>query len=540
MLRRIAFFTFAVLFSCASAAFLQHPLHAEEALVPRVEGGSLDDARASLQRLGYGVRVIEVAGGDEGVIANQEPRPGSALSRGSTVTLRVGVAARVKTTMPNVVGLELEDALAALGRAYDVRVAQIDVAAERSGKVMATRPGAGEETWFRAPVVVVVGTGPLGRLPGDSGTPEAAMEPAPSIVAPVPPTPPAPAPTAPAYVPPPPAHLPPPTVFPSPSAAPPGGAPANQGTPHGSSPAVAPTLADIPVGTPVRMPNVLGKSELEAMRLLAAVGIRPEVVRVDDASAAPGSVLMQLPTVSAETTAGAVSWLTISKGGAVVVQPTIAQPDLAPNGFPPPSSFPPPVEPAPPGSPIVPNLIGLDATQAADAVAAAGFVPHPWFISRSGTRDWEVVMQKDPSGTALAAGSVIHFRVALPTSRTGEFPVPRLFGLTKEQAMQVARGLGAPLTARLIDPEGTVQIQRPLVGTSVPWGSTLGIVVGSSVDPAAVAALPEVVLVSPEEAASTLAPPPTAPAPAKRKKDIFDRVGDFIDDRADDVRGLLD
>lgn len=537
----------------AAAVTTARAAHAgEDRTVPAVVGQPLATASDAVRRAGFGVRVIEVAGPDAGTIAEQDPAPNTRLSAGATVTLRVGVAARVKTTMPNVVGLAPEDALAALGRAYDVRISRLDVPVGRAGKVLATRPTAGEETLFRAPVIVVIGVArPQGPLPGDPGTLEAdqnLLRPA----VPVPPAVPAPPTSAPGAGTPP-AHLPPPAVTSGPGPAPAGPATGPlPGSPAvAAPPAVQPLPAsNVPAGAKVRMPDVLGSPEAEALRALALVGLRAELLRVDDPGEVAGTVLMQVPSAGSETTSGGTAWLKIAGGSVTHVPPTRPETLPTPEDMPPTTDgdFADPTGPSPPGlgptpPPVVPpgmfptpDLIGMTSVQAAEAIVATQLVPHPWYVLREGLPDWQVIAQKDAAGTPLPAGGVVHFRVVLPANRDGSVPMPSLFGLTKEQATNVLRGLGMPLRARLVDPDGKVTLQRPLAGSQIPWGSPIGIVVGPIDDPRALQSTPEVELISEEAAALPPAAPPAAAPPKKKKKNIFDRIGDFIDDTADDVR----
>ncbi|MGE0193538.1 MAG: PASTA domain-containing protein [Planctomycetota bacterium] len=539
---------------------------AEERSVPDVTGKPVEDAAEALRRAGFGMRVIEVAGPDAGRIAEQDPLAGQVLGAGATVTVRVGVTARVKTTMPNVVGLPPEDALAALGRAYDVRVTRVEVPAARAGRVLATRPSAGEETLFRAPVYVVVGVlGGERTLPGDPGTPEAAenLVSAPSgssgpSLGPVVPVEPAPIPAQPPVrgdLPP--THLPPPAVAPgsnAPPALPPADAPPVAVRPDMQLPA-----SDMPIGSRVRIPDVMGKPEGEAMRTLARIGLRPEVLRVADASVPQGVVLLQMPVAGSEATAGDDAYLKVAGGTARPAVPEVLPeaelPPVGDGGFadaPSPYGTLPPTAPGadaptPPTVPDVvpagmsptPDLIGMDVTQATAEIIKGNLVPHPWYVARDGLVAWTVIAQKDAAGTPIAQGDAVHFRVVLPLDREGAVPMPSLFGLNKEQATNVLRGLGMPLRARLIDPAGKVTLQRPLAGSRVPWGSPVGIVVGPIDDPQRIQATPEIELIS-EDAA--VIPPAVATESApkkKKKKNIFDRIGDFIDDAADDVRDAV-
>ncbi len=531
----------------------QEAVGAEDRAVPAVTGKPVEEAADVLRRGGFGVRVIEVAGPAAGQVAEQDPPAGQRLVAGATVTVRVGVQTRVSTTMPNVVGLAPEDALAALGQAYDVRVTSVEVPAARAGRVLATRPNAGEQTPFRSSVYVVVGVPPGPRvLPGDPGTPEATTAPVEGPPNPRPGPNPAPVPA------PLPSPGPAPTSAPASSPPPPVVAPRT--TPPTSAPTPEPLPAsEVPLGMRIRVPDVMGKNEHEALRALARVGLRVEVLRIDDPAAPQGVVLLQMPVAGEESTSGADVYLKIAGGTARPTAAPASEPPSAPaandggfaDGAPPaygtlnPSTAGTAPVPVPEGMSATPNLIGLDVSAASAAITSAQLVPHPWYVEREGLPAWQVIAQKDAAGTPLAHGDAVHFRVVRAPAGEGTIPMPSLFGLNKEQATNVIRGLGLPLSARLVDPGAKVTLQRPLAGSQVPWGTPIGIVVGPIDDVQRLQATPEEELISEAAAAALLQPqsPPSAPStptpPRRRSRTVFDRIGDFIDDAADEVRDKL-
>ena len=493
--------------------------------VPDVVGFTPRNARDALRGAGFGVRVIEVAGPTVGEVAAQDPAAGKRLSAGATVTLRVGVPARTKTRMPNVVGLPVEDALTSLARSYDVHVRRKGVADRRqAGQVLSSTPAANAELPFRGSVTLVIGqAAPVAAPPAEVAQPAASsatgIGPAPQV----------------------------------------GQAPPVEAGPATDDAGLPPLR--LGPGTSVSMPDVEGKSERQALVALAQVGIRPEIIRADDPSAPAGTVLQQTPPPGTAVKSGGDAWLMVTGGGIRVdaplpeQTPPPANPMPAPttSGFPPADTTPTARQPgatpqpgtappaataqAPSGTQVVPQLVGQTYSTATRASVAAGLAPHPWFVQREGVPAWQVIAQKDAVGARLNKGDVLHFRVALPAQRTGTVAMPYLYGLTKEQATNVMRGLGLGLTARLIEAHGLITLQKPVAGSPLPWGATVSVVVGKAHSSAQVTRTAEIPLLAPAAPAAPTTPP--AASSPRRKKNVGDRVKDFFDDRADDIRDIF-
>jgi beta-lactam-binding protein with PASTA domain len=129
-------------------------------VVPALVGHEEAAARRLTRSAGFAVRVVEVAGPDVGRVASQDPASGTRMARGATVTLRVGIATRVRTTLPDVRGRRAEDALADLAPAYDVHLVRVPSEADPAGRVLRTDPAPGASLWFRGPVTLYVGERP--------------------------------------------------------------------------------------------------------------------------------------------------------------------------------------------------------------------------------------------------------------------------------------------------------------------------------------------------------------------------------------------
>jgi len=148
-----------------------------------------------------------------------------------------------------------------------------------------------------------------------------------------------------------------------------------------------------------------------------------------------------------------------------------------------PPAFPPATPGSEAGSPppaaadvATPRLIGLEMGAAQQEIARLGLTARPWFVDAPSARAWTVVNQKIAEGTAVAAGSIVDFRVAKPRVRTGQVPVPSLLGLGREDALTVLRGIGLEgvmLSRRQGDFRGTVVRQDPEPIGSMPWDQYL-------------------------------------------------------------------
>jgi penicillin-binding protein 1A len=111
--------------------------------VPNVGGETIERARAILESYGYVVRerVVDAVSVAPGVVVGQSPAGASRLQLGDTVVLNVA-AGGVVTTVPNVLGLPIEEARAALGNAgFGAEVLEQEGGAP--GIIWAQTPGAG-------------------------------------------------------------------------------------------------------------------------------------------------------------------------------------------------------------------------------------------------------------------------------------------------------------------------------------------------------------------------------------------------------------
>ncbi|SHG60349.1 serine/threonine protein kinase [Jatrophihabitans endophyticus] len=135
--------------------------------VPDVAGGSLTDARHTLEHAGYDVRVNEGKEPSETVPANHvlstDPQIGSRLPTGKTVTLTLS-AGKQTWVIPQTKGRSVQEALVALSATGDLTVKQpprlrFDDRITK-GDVIGTDPAAGNRVNRDQPVTIIVSNGP--------------------------------------------------------------------------------------------------------------------------------------------------------------------------------------------------------------------------------------------------------------------------------------------------------------------------------------------------------------------------------------------
>ena len=130
--------------------------------VPSLVGQDVDDARATLERLGLEAQVSTQPDDNqrEGRVLDQDPNAGAEVAKGSVVRLTVS-GGKSKVTVPSVVGQDSASAAAELGRAgFRVRTVREPSATVARDRVIRTDPGAGTQLDKGSTVTLVVSSGP--------------------------------------------------------------------------------------------------------------------------------------------------------------------------------------------------------------------------------------------------------------------------------------------------------------------------------------------------------------------------------------------
>lgn len=128
-------------------------------VVPNLENMTLNDAKKALHDLG-----LQVAVGDsvfnetipKGKVADQDPKAGSPVEKGATVTLMPSAGIK-RSSVPNVVGMTEAEARVTLENAgFSVEVEKINSSKGKLGSVVKQTPAAGAQAREQASVLVTV------------------------------------------------------------------------------------------------------------------------------------------------------------------------------------------------------------------------------------------------------------------------------------------------------------------------------------------------------------------------------------------------
>jgi predicted flap endonuclease-1-like 5' DNA nuclease len=140
--------------------------------VPDVRDRAVDEARAAIRRAGFAVGDVTTEPGDEDdVVLDQFPSPRSVAEPGAPVDLTV--SEHRESDVPSVVGLDLDDAAAALSDA-GLAVGEVDVETRSApaDAVVGQSPPAGERVPAGTAVNLTVSAGPAGAASDVPAPPE--------------------------------------------------------------------------------------------------------------------------------------------------------------------------------------------------------------------------------------------------------------------------------------------------------------------------------------------------------------------------------
>jgi len=145
--------------------------------IPDVRDRSLAEARAAVQRAGFTVGEVTTEPGDaDDVVLDQFPSPRSVAEPGTPIDLTV--SERRELDVPSVIGLDLDDAAAALDDA-GLTVGAVDAEArdESADAVVGQSPPAGESVPVGTAVDLTVSAGPATADEADADAADATSEP---------------------------------------------------------------------------------------------------------------------------------------------------------------------------------------------------------------------------------------------------------------------------------------------------------------------------------------------------------------------------
>jgi serine/threonine-protein kinase len=233
-------------------------------------------------------------------------------------------------------------------------------------------------------------------------------------------------------------------------------------------------------GRQVKVPNVVGQTEAVALAKLRGAGLTPVATTASSATVASGLVVGETPPSGSKVGKGTRVSILISSG---------------------------------PGSAALPSLEGLNASQAARRLRAAGFKPTTQTQPSTKIAPGRVIATNPPAGTELQVGSPV---TVLVSSGPAQVRVPDVLG--QSQAAAEAALSTAGLTVGAITPQvsasrspETVLSQSPAAATSLPAGGQVNLTVAQAPKETAV---PNVVGQSEAQAAAALGSAGFAPKTA--------------------------
>lgn len=203
----------------------------------------------------------------------------------------------------------------------------------------------------------------------------------------------------------------------------------------------------------VAVPDVAGLTQAEAVATVTGAGLKPHVTtsRPATASEAAGTVSSQDPPPGSRVTRGAIVELKV-----VGVAESAA----------------------------VPDVVGLKSEVARERLRSAGFGVRLTQRKSAVGRPGSVIQQDPVAGALVVPGSAVSLVVAAGGA-AGTVPVPRLSGLTREEAE--SQLLAADLAVEIAEnpnsdaAQGIVMMQYPSEGTEVEPGAVVGIIVSAGV-----------------------------------------------------------
>jgi serine/threonine-protein kinase len=193
------------------------------------------------------------------------------------------------------------------------------------------------------------------------------------------------------------------------------------------------------------VPDVVGRSQAEAVQALEAAGLRGRVERVPS-ERPPGTVVAQVPRAGTELERGSAVRLNVSGGPARIV---------------------------------VPDVTGSDVGEAVAELESAGLRAETGEVDSDEPRG-TVVSQEPVSGVQVDRGSSVRLDVSAGPRATA---VPDLAGLSQDEATAELESLG--FRVRVVEEAtdqpafvGRVLRQVPAAGREAPPGTQVTVVVG--------------------------------------------------------------
>jgi serine/threonine-protein kinase len=198
----------------------------------------------------------------------------------------------------------------------------------------------------------------------------------------------------------------------------------------------------------VAVPNVVGKTQVEASQALTAAGFVPNAVEVEDATVEKGRVVRQKPGADSQLAKGEQVTIEISAGAGTVE---------------------------------VPNVANQNENAARTALQGAGFTNIQSQQEASDSVPAGTVIRTDPgAGAKVATTEPI---ILIVSSGAEKVQVPRVENLSEDNAIAALEQVGLKAKVQdqtVVNPtqDGVVITQSPSAGQQVDKGSTVTLFVG--------------------------------------------------------------
>jgi beta-lactam-binding protein with PASTA domain/predicted Ser/Thr protein kinase len=244
-------------------------------------------------------------------------------------------------------------------------------------------------------------------------------------------------------------------------------------------------------GGRVTVPNVTGQSQERASTTLRRAGLTPVISLAASANVASGVVIDQKPARGSVIAKGASVTIAVSTG---------------------------------PDSYKLESVAGLTAAQAVTKLKAAGFKPTTETQSSATVASGRVISTDPPAGTELRAGSPV---MVLVSSGPAPAHVPDVTGQSQAaaEAALTTAGLSVGTVTKQVtaeQPPGTVLVQSPSAGASLPAGGKVSLTVARAPKETAV---PSVLGQNEAQAAATLGAAGFTPKTASQTTTEASQVG---------------
>jgi len=203
----------------------------------------------------------------------------------------------------------------------------------------------------------------------------------------------------------------------------------------------------ISLGPDVReVPDLVGSTESEAIRLINAADLRPDIQREFNSDVPDGQVFRQSPEPGEKVPPETVVTIIVSRGTQLV---------------------------------RVPDVVGQTRANATNTLQGAGFRVNVVEEFHDSVAAGNVISQSPEGGVSLDAGATVTIRVS---KGRDEVTVPDVIELTEAQARADLRAAGLAVTVNYqVSPDDDVVLtQDPLPGQKVRRGSTVTIWVGKA------------------------------------------------------------